>query len=181
MVSSSFVGFDFGFYFWSDLISSQGITNETYFRRRVFHIAKLPGYASYDIKKFVRLCHRRVYRLLNLELNGFGVYCTRVGKGTYPLAHDTCFSSIVGGSSCDIRLVSDCCFNCAVLWLDYVLKTDPVSEIYRTRFFNLNARSWLILYIVNLDYFRGFDSTSQSLGFVRLLYGSLEQLVFWSS
>ena len=47
------------------------------------------------------------------------------------------------------------------------------------KYFTLNARAWLLVYIVNLDFFRSSSEyNSTPLGFNRVIVGALDYLVF---
>ena len=182
MVCSSFVGFNFGFYFWSQYARVVGITPDLYMRRSLYHLIRVVHSSNYDrCLQLAKKDHRRVVRILKLELKGGVFYCARVGRGLFPKTYDSCFSILFHRSDLKIITdVSDCCFTCAVLWLDYILKHDTHSGARNYyRFFSPNARAWLVLYIVNLDYYR-YSSDCKSiprLGYDLQITGVLTELI----
>ena len=181
MVCSYVVGFDFGFYFWSQVARVQGITYDSIMRRNLFHLIKVVCPTSTDRAfSLVKSSHRRVVRILKTEVKGGFFYCARVGRGFYPKTHDSCYSILVVRRVLHIRDLSDCCFTCAVLWLDTILKHDTHSGA-STHYllFTPNARAWLLLYIVNLDYYRYSTECKviPRLDYNLQITGSLEQLI----
>ena len=114
MVSSSFVGFDFGFYFWSQVARGVG-SYDLIMRRHLYHLVRVTHPRNFDrpmgiIKKY----HCRVRRVLKLDDRDFYIYCSRVGSGLYPASYDTCVALLLPYSR-DIRDIRDCCFNCSII------------------------------------------------------------------
>ena len=139
MVCDSFVGFDWGFYFWSGVFRSQGVTYDTLMRRYIKHIRVQSGISKRDSDYIIKRGHRRVLNVLTKDQLDY-LYCTKVGRGVFPASHDTCFHLFAYRSKVNINNLSDCCFNCAVLLLDYIIKLDPVSRC-QYKYFSLNARA----------------------------------------
>ena len=127
MVSSSFVGFNWGFYFWSGIHNAQCITYDTLMRRYINHIRVQSGISKRHSNYIIKRGHRRVRNVLIKDQHDY-LYCTKVGKGVFPRSHDTCFNMFSYRNKTNINNLSDCCFNCAVLLLDYIIKRDPVSR-----------------------------------------------------
>ena len=116
MVCSYVVGFDFGFYFWSQVARAQGMSYDSIMRRNVYHLIKVVCPTSTGRAfSLVKRSHRRVVRILKLEIKGGFFYCDRVGRGFYPKTPDSCYSILAYRSSLNIRDVADCCFICGVL------------------------------------------------------------------
>ena len=67
MVSSSFICFDWGFYFWSGVVRSQCTTYDTLMRRYISHIRKQAGLDSGRYDGIIKRSHRRVRSILIKE------------------------------------------------------------------------------------------------------------------
>ena len=127
MVSTSFVGFDWGFYFWSGVLKAQCITYDTLMRHYIKNLRVTAGISKRNSDYIIKRGHRRVRNVLKKDQHDY-LYCSRVGKGVFPFSHDTCFNIFSYRNKLDIRNLSDCCFNCSVLLLDHILKFDPASR-----------------------------------------------------
>ena len=108
-------------------------------RRYINNIRVQAGVSKHDSDYIIKKGHRRVLRVLKNNQLDY-LYCTRVGRGVFPLSHDSCFSLFAYRASVNISDLSDCCFNCSVLYLDYLIKLDPISRVHYN-YFSINARA----------------------------------------
>ena len=99
-------------------------------RRYISNIRRQAGLLNSRYDYIIKRSHRRVRNVLQKDQHDY-LYCTKVGKGVFPFSHDTCFNMFAYRSSANIHNLSDCCFNCAVLLLDYIIKIDPVASEYK--------------------------------------------------